>query len=107
MSLEFQCRREAFFRNELSLYVYNKVDSQSVAVPLPVVFKVMPRDEGAYEPIQPLLRLDPEGAQRLMDELFAAGIRPSEGSGSAGQLAAVKSHLADMRALVFKTDAPK
>ena len=40
-------------------------------------------------------------AQALMDRLWSAGLRPSEGSGSAGALAATERHLADMRELVF------
>jgi hypothetical protein len=51
----------------------------------------------------PVMQLDMASAQSLMDELWHAGIRPSEGSGSAGSLAATERHLADMRALVFKT----
>lgn len=44
----------------------------------------------------------PRGAnQNLMDELWRAGLRPTEGSGSAGSLAATEKHLADMRAIVF------
>jgi hypothetical protein len=52
------------------------------------------------------IRLSHIGAQELIDQLWQAGLRPSEGSGSAGSLAATERHLADMRALVFKT-APK
>lgn len=48
------------------------------------------------------LELRPEEAQRLMDALWDAGLRPSEGSGSAGALLATQNHLNDMRALVFK-----
>ena len=40
-------------------------------------------------------------AQALTDRLWSAGFRPSEGSGSAGALAATERHLADMRKLVF------
>jgi len=36
-----------------------------------------------------------------MDELWQCGLRPSEGSGSAGSLAATERHLADMRKLAF------
>lgn len=36
-----------------------------------------------------------------MDELYRAGIRPTEAAGSNGQLAATREHLADMRAIVF------
>ena len=42
-----------------------------------------------------------EDAQRLMDELWNCGLRPSEGTGSAGSLAATESHLSDMRRLLF------
>ncbi len=44
-------------------------------------------------------------AQKLVDGLWACGIRPSEGTGSAGAMAAVQEHLKDMRRLVF--DMPK
>ena len=50
---------------------------------------------------QPLLQLEMAEAQRLMDVLWDCGLRPSEGSGSAGSLAATERHLADMRALAF------
>lgn len=40
-------------------------------------------------------------AQQLMDDLWHCGLRPSEGSGSAGALAATERHLEDMRRLVF------
>lgn len=48
----------------------------------------------------PAVQFRREEAQRLMDELWKVGLRPSEGSGSAGQLAAVQTHLNDMRGLV-------
>lgn len=51
---------------------------------------------------QPTMSFDAIAAQDLMDQLWQCGIRPSEGSGSAGQLAAVQKHLEDMRTLVFK-----
>ena len=44
-----------------------------------------------------------ESAQRLMDELWNVGLRPSEGTGSAGSLAATQRHLNDIRAIVSKT----
>lgn len=46
--------------------------------------------------------LTPENAQSLMDNLWECGLRPSEGSGSAGALAATQRHLEDMRKLVFE-----
>ncbi len=39
-----------------------------------------------------------------MDDLWAAGLRPTEGTGSAGALRAVERHLEDMRRLVFEKE---
>jgi len=49
----------------------------------------------------PLVTLTPTMAQKLIDDLWDCGVRPSEGSGSAGQMAAVQKHLADMRQIAF------
>jgi hypothetical protein len=49
----------------------------------------------------PLCILEPAVAKMLMDSLWAAGIRPSDGEGSVGQLGAVERHLADMREIAF------
>lgn len=68
----------------------------------PVVF--VEGKKGEY--VSPMLHLPRDTAQQLMGELWQCGLRPSEGSGSAGALAATQRHLDDMRALVFKTKAP-
>lgn len=47
------------------------------------------------------LRLSQEDGQYLMDALWDAGIKPSEGTGSAGSLAATQKHLEDMRKIAF------
>jgi hypothetical protein len=60
-----------------------------------------PIEDGAEHP-EPTLSLRQDEAQQLMDELWRVGLRPSEGTGSAGAMAAVQAHLADMRTLVFK-----
>lgn len=52
--------------------------------------------------IDPSGRLNTGDAQTLMDDLWRAGLRPTEGAGSAGALAATQRHLEDMRMLVFK-----
>jgi len=57
-------------------------------------------DEGSY--VEPFMNVDFTAAQGLMDELWHVGLRPSEGSGSAGALAATERHLKDMQRLVFK-----
>jgi len=61
------------------------------------------RLDGCFSP--PTLRLPDRSseAQALMDRLWACGLRPTEGSGSAGALAATERHLADLRTLVEKS----
>jgi hypothetical protein len=65
----------------------------------------IPVEDGTEAPVWVTLR--DEEAQSLMDALWNTGVRPSNGEGSVGQLAATEAHLADMRALVFKTGMPK
>ena len=48
-----------------------------------------------------LLVLRPTQAQTLIDELWNCGVRPTEGVGSAGSLAATERHLSDLRTLYF------
>lgn len=52
----------------------------------------------------PDILLEGNAPQKLMDDLYNAGIRPTEGAGSAGSFAAQAAHLKDMRRLVFEED---
>lgn len=45
--------------------------------------------------------LELAAAQELMDSLWQCGLRPTEGAGSAGALAATERHLADLRQICF------
>ena len=62
------------------------------------------REEGVVVPDSDGLHLTDDNAQQMMDALWNVGIRPTEGVGSAGSLAATIRHLEDMRALVFKKE---
>ena len=53
---------------------------------------------------EPTFRITPDEAQHLIDGLWDAGFRPTEGSGSAGSFAAQGRHLEDMRKLVFREE---
>ena len=55
-----------------------------------------------YEYTPPALIIRKGDAQVLVDDLWSAGLRPTEGSGSAGSLAATQKHLMDMRIIAFK-----
>ena len=54
-----------------------------------------------YENCNPICTTERNNAQILMDDLWSAGLRPTEGSGSAGSLAATQKHLEDMRTIAF------
>jgi hypothetical protein len=47
-----------------------------------------------------LLSLSLDEAQRLMDMLWEAGIKPAGAAGSAGQAEAMRSHIADLQKVV-------
>lgn len=53
--------------------------------------------------MKPLLSISMEQAQVLMDDLWNAGVRPTEGAGSAGAMRAAERHIADLRAVAFKS----
>lgn len=68
---------------------------QSVAQPL-----VMSEVEEGRE-VKPTFELDPTRTQELFNQLWNAGFRPKDGTGSVGQLQATEDHLNDMRKIVF------
>jgi hypothetical protein len=57
---------------------------------------------GEDDPIAPFLYIDKTMGQQLMDDLWAIGLRPSEGAGTAGAMAATQRHLDDARKLLFQ-----
>ena len=105
---EVYCQREPWF-HEIKFWIKQTTWSPTkheVAVAQPLAFRTLtPEDDGMTVPES--FRLHNEQAQAFMDELWRVGFRPTEGSGSAGSLAATERHLEDMRALVFKTEPKK
>lgn len=92
---EFMARREDW-SNGVSLYIRQQtvgVGTQTVVCSL--------IDCKKDEYIAPMLRLSIQEAQQLMDELWQCGLRPTEGAGSAGSLAATERHLTDMRVIAL------
>lgn len=77
-----------------------KVGDLPDAVAQPVVFVERKPNEFIGEH-DAMLRLRIEEAQSLMDELWQCGLRPSEGTGSAGALAATQKHLEDMQGIAI------
>lgn len=102
-TLHFRARRGEYFGPAIELMVWGKC-GERIAVADPVTLRVL-TEEQEVTVNSPTLQMDRDSGQRLMDELWNIGIRPTEGSGSAGQMAAVQEHLKDLRALVFRDEA--
>lgn len=70
------------------------------AVAAPIEMRpVRPGDWDSSLNPAPTFSLAKHAAQQLMDDLYAAGLRPTEAADNAGALAATKLHLADMKSL--------
>lgn len=84
----------------MQVAVFARVKRDGVAYyPAPVEFT---REAALGVPANdPLIVLDFEDAQRLADELWAAGVRPAQGKQSEGVTGAQGKHLEDMRAIAF------
>lgn len=81
----------------ISLFL-SETTGTALRVPEPLVM----RDADPGEFAEPFVRIDRSEAQELMDSLWQCGIRPTEGTGSAGSLAATQKHLEDMRTIAFR-----
>jgi hypothetical protein len=87
---------KAPWADEVSLAIF-EVNGRTRSVATSLTMTVIP--EGQW--FDPCVKLDKSEAQLLMDNLWDCGLRPSEGSGSAGQLAATQEHLKDMKKIAF------
>ena len=54
-----------------------------------------------FSQADPTMKIKMEQAQTLMDDLWTAGLRPTDGAGSAGSLRATENHLKDMQKIAF------
>lgn len=75
---------------------------ESTSVAGPITMRTVEPEELAREDTPPSFSLRMDAAQQLMDGLWKCGLRPSEGSGSAGALRATEAHLADMQKIVWE-----
>lgn len=84
--------------NKIEILIGDESKRGVIGVATDIVFHK--KEEG--EMLSPSLVIDGDSAQQLMDDLYQCGIRPSEASGSVGQLSATERHLKDMQRIVFK-----
>ena len=94
--IEIMARREDWQRG-ISLYMRRITVGMGEVVAQPIVLKQ--HTPGLIA--EPFLHLTIQEGQQLMDELWQCGLRPSEGTGSAGSLRATEKHLSDMRLIAM------
>ena len=97
---EFFARRE-FFTDGISLFLRERPGDGSTLFAAPAQMVVVSAEQYVSGPREPFVCITYDEAQRLVDELWQCGVRPSEGTGSSGSLAATERHLADMRKVAF------
>lgn len=99
-SLRFNARR-TYYGQTVELFASQRQEDEGkLAIVMPVNLELKIFDMAIGELPGPMLSLEKEDAQRLLDALFDAGFRPSGETDKESQLGAVLKHLADMRALV-------
>lgn len=97
LPIEVMARREDWSYG-ISIYLRQRTVGIGDSIAAPVT---MVKREPDTLVVEPMLRLEIHTAQQLMDELWQCGLRPTEGTGSAGSLKATENHLADMQRIAF------
>lgn len=95
--MEVRCQREPW-KDGVEIAVFEKHPTGRVMYAERLTMRELTPGEYIGEPT---MRLKNDEAQMLIDELWRCGLRPSEGSGSAGSLAATERHLKDMQAIAM------
>ena len=91
-------RADFGFRNSRQINIFAcQVQGRDYFLAQPLEFKIMTESEEE----RPFVQITVQEAQILMDDLWECGVRPSEGTGSAGSLKATQNHLADIKQILF------
>lgn len=91
--------REEFARDGIALYLRSRAPGAEGMHFGRVLFERV--DEGPVY-IEPTVVLDRTAAQVLMDDLWACGIRPTDGAGTAGAMAATQAHVKDLQGVLYR-----
>lgn len=84
-----------FLSRSIRIHIFERRQDGDISILSDFQFKTINPSESP-EP-DDSIGLPLETAQELMDALWQCGLRPSEGSGSAGALKATENHLHDMQ----------
>lgn len=97
MKTEIRCQY-AMWNDEIQLAVFTTEEDGKQLVASPLTLVEYRRGTFLTNPTMTMRKTE---AQQLIDELWRCGLRPSEGTGSAGSLKATENHLDDMRRIAF------
>lgn len=92
---------KSWISDSVTLYFFENLNNGRIGLLQrePELKEIDPISDMSY---QEGIRISQTTAQQLMDSLWDCGLRPSEGSGSAGALLATQNHLSDMQKLSWK-----
>jgi hypothetical protein len=97
--LKVRVRDAPFIRRGVEIYFFEDLGDEKIAIIKDLVFETVERSKSIENKG---IHIGNDIAQELMDELWTCGLRPSEGTGSAGSLKATQDHLGDMQKLSWK-----
>lgn len=91
--------RSRFYFDEIDVFLFRHSDAGRRMQPVSIEWAVVER--GAA--VSADMVLGAERAQQLMDDLWDAGLRPTQGRQSEGVTQAQGRHLEDMRTIAFRS----
>jgi hypothetical protein len=100
VGIDIYAQRRPDWRPGIELLITHNSDIPGKRSVGRVVFEAVENENMIAEDFP--IGLSDESAQVLMDRLWDCGLRPSEGTGSAGSLRKTEDHLKDMRKIVSK-----
>ena len=100
---QFRVQRDlSFGPDTFRVHLYARLPDGRIAIPeAAITMRVMAAENAPLS--EPVVTVGQESLQSLIDELWHLGIRPTEGHGSTGQLAATEKHLDHTALLLNQT----
>ena len=86
------------FRSWVGIRLFRYIDNHNIETVTSLGFQEISLRDGIFPPETPI-KLPLESAQTLMDQLWQVGLRPTEGTGSAGSLKATQDHLKEISSI--------
>jgi len=90
-------RKVGVFEDAIKIYFWKRVGTELHVLRRDGGWQAYPEMHAAFIEDEHGISISPTVAQSLMDSLWERGLRPTEGKGSAGSLAATERHLKDVQ----------